>query len=540
DEEIAKQASLLPSAGNTTGSWNVSVLFNADEDNEDDEVDLLLRYVVHGVSWTPSYDIHVDTQEQGNNLTVLYKALITQQTGEDWNNASLRLETTSPSSFDPPLPKNLPPWSLSLAVVHPPSRIVTASPIGAIAGGTARKADYSSRQYGKAEITHRDRDAYENQPINHSHTHTLSSCRSRSPQSDGASYRSYADSPSLRTRPRSPQTGRLPTHLNRQYESSPSPGPLTRGRRSVSPGRFSCERYRTPAHSRSSCPVLIDTALVAGAILQAQPQTQEDESSTILPMTLNVSDLLDIPTSVDGQAEHQITIAILRANTKIERYAIPKLDKRVYTMVKLKNNTDMTFVPGTANVSVDKNFFTSTEMPALGPQETFECPLGPDPSIVVIYHANEEHFQTSPTTSRSSVHSYTQRITVQNNKSVPLENLKITERVPISDDGGITLELISPALTLPSKSGSPSSSMTSSWQDGRGSPSNSNVRERLYLGKGVQAQWDKADEDHVDGKEIAKTGKLNWLLDISPMKSVDLVLQFEVMYPSRLSLFGLD
>ncbi|KAF9532454.1 hypothetical protein CPB83DRAFT_622945 [Crepidotus variabilis] len=230
----------------------------------------------------------------------------------------------------------------------------------------------------------------------------------------------------------------------------------------------------------------------------------------------------------------------MKSNAKIERYAIPKLDRRVYTMIKLKNNTDLTFVPGIANVSVDNSCFTLTEMPTLGPQDTFKCPLGPDLSIVVIYHANEEHFQTSPTTSRSSVHSYTQRITVQNNKSVPLENLKITERVPTSDDGGITLELISPALTLPSKSESSSSSMTSSWQDGRGSPSNSNVRERLDLGNGVQAQWDKTDQDDVENTEVGNTGRLSWLLDIPPMKSVDLVLQVEVMYPSRLSLVGLD
>jgi len=60
-----------------------------------------LSYIVYGPSWSPVYDIRVDSQEKTMNLT--YKSNIFQTTGEDWENVDLKLSTAKPNmSAQPP------------------------------------------------------------------------------------------------------------------------------------------------------------------------------------------------------------------------------------------------------------------------------------------------------------------------------------------------------------------------------------------------------------------------------------------------------
>lgn len=60
-----------------------------------------LSYIVYGPSWSPIYDLRVDSQEKTMHLT--YKSNIFQTTGEDWNDVDLKLSTAKPNiSAQPP------------------------------------------------------------------------------------------------------------------------------------------------------------------------------------------------------------------------------------------------------------------------------------------------------------------------------------------------------------------------------------------------------------------------------------------------------
>ena len=68
---------------------------------KDGNLTLDLSYIVYGPSWTPIYDLRVDSQEKKMHLT--YKSNIFQTTGEDWNNVDLKLSTAKPNmSAQPP------------------------------------------------------------------------------------------------------------------------------------------------------------------------------------------------------------------------------------------------------------------------------------------------------------------------------------------------------------------------------------------------------------------------------------------------------
>src|ERR1051325_456436 len=54
-----------------------------------------VNYVVPNAGWTPAYDIRVKTVS--DPMLIEYKANVSQQSGEDWNNIKLKLSTGDPS-----------------------------------------------------------------------------------------------------------------------------------------------------------------------------------------------------------------------------------------------------------------------------------------------------------------------------------------------------------------------------------------------------------------------------------------------------------
>lgn len=70
------------------------------------EFELEVSYLVNRASWTPLYDLQVNTTEKELNLT--YLAEIKQSTGEDWHNIPLTLSTAKPGLGT--LPPKLKTW----------------------------------------------------------------------------------------------------------------------------------------------------------------------------------------------------------------------------------------------------------------------------------------------------------------------------------------------------------------------------------------------------------------------------------------------
>ncbi|PPQ85972.1 hypothetical protein CVT25_001670 [Psilocybe cyanescens] len=75
------------------------------------ELEITLIYAVSHADWNAVYDIRVDTQAPDSPVQVIYKANISQRTGEIWDNVPIFLETASPT-FGLELPL-LQPWNIS-------------------------------------------------------------------------------------------------------------------------------------------------------------------------------------------------------------------------------------------------------------------------------------------------------------------------------------------------------------------------------------------------------------------------------------------
>ncbi|KAL0067705.1 hypothetical protein AAF712_005145 [Marasmius tenuissimus] len=110
NEQIALHESA--SAGQIPLQASVSVVAESDG-----EFEIRLAYTVNHAKWTPTYDIYVNMNTPNAPVSLTYKALVTQNTGEDWSDVPLTLKTSSPAvEFDLPI---LESWPLSLQLAAP-------------------------------------------------------------------------------------------------------------------------------------------------------------------------------------------------------------------------------------------------------------------------------------------------------------------------------------------------------------------------------------------------------------------------------------
>jgi uncharacterized protein (TIGR02231 family) len=99
------------------------------------EFELEVSYIVNRASWTPLYDLRVDSASKSVNLS--YLAEVTQNTGEDWLDVALTLSTAKPGLGT--LPPQLEPWYIDIyqrrirqrALPRPSLPTIAAAPAGA-------------------------------------------------------------------------------------------------------------------------------------------------------------------------------------------------------------------------------------------------------------------------------------------------------------------------------------------------------------------------------------------------------------------------
>ncbi len=73
------------------------------------KLDLELSYLVSQARWEPTYDIRLSAD--GKSAELLYRAIIAQSSGEDWNGVNLSLSTAAPSAGS--APPELQQWNIN-------------------------------------------------------------------------------------------------------------------------------------------------------------------------------------------------------------------------------------------------------------------------------------------------------------------------------------------------------------------------------------------------------------------------------------------
>ncbi|KAJ2920524.1 hypothetical protein H1R20_g16569, partial [Candolleomyces eurysporus] len=199
----------------------------------------------------------------------------------------------------------------------------------------------------------------------------------------------------------------------------------------------------------------------------------------------------------------------------------------------IKNASEYTLLRGPASVYVDGSFISRSDIPPVSPEETFDCPLGLDPSIRVTYHPLAKKLSQSGFMSRTRHYVFSQRITIHNTKSLAIDNLTIVDQIPVSEESSITVKLLSPPLSLPDLPATGTASSNSFLKDTKENKLGVRVPLPIKVSHGVVAQWDGVDDMNSDDgvENLGKDGKLNWVCSLPSQGKITLTLQWEVSAP---------
>jgi hypothetical protein len=96
-----------------------------------------------------------------------------------------------------------------------------------------------------------------------------------------------------------------------------------------------------------------------------------------LALTYHVEGASGVPS--DG-VPHQVTIAVLPFEAKIQHVTIPKVRPVAYLQATVKNTSDYRLLPGTVHAFVDDSFVSKTGIVGdVAPGDVLSCTLGADP-----------------------------------------------------------------------------------------------------------------------------------------------------------------
>ena len=144
-----------------------------------------------------------------------------------------------------------------------------------------------------------------------------------------------------------------------------------------------------------------------------------------------------------------------------------------------------------------------------------------DTSIRVTYHPQGTIVSQSGFYNKCTTHKFSRNISVHNTKFVGIEKLTVIDNIPVSQDANITVNLISPSLTIPL----PSAIV-----------GNKAVASSVTVADGIIAQW---SDSGSDVNALGKDGRLDWICSIPAHAKVNLLLQWEASTTQKTAIQGL-
>jgi len=226
--------------------------------------------------------------------------------------------------------------------------------------------------------------------------------------------------------------------------------------------------------------------------------------------TFVISGRSTIPSdSQDGEQTHKVSIAVIDLDAKLEWIAVPRLQAATFLRCQVKNTSQYILLPGPSNVFMDNNFVCKSSVPTVNPQESFSASLGVDPAIKVTYHGLQKKTKNSSgslLSAKLDVTSFTQRITIKNNRATFVSPLFVKDQIHVSEDTSIKVNLLEPKdLGIPKE------------------------RKEVAVAAGAKARWAFREGDEA---KVEEEGALEWVCDVQSGKSLDLSVSWDVSAPT--------
>ncbi|AEO55557.1 hypothetical protein MYCTH_97470 [Thermothelomyces thermophilus ATCC 42464] len=511
--------------------------------------DLTLSYVTSSAFWSPSYDLALSTTT--NTATLSFDARLTNMTSETWTNSKVILSTSQAnfSGLQDDVP-SLVPWRLKL--VGRGIGLSDGFDIVYSREERNQKEIWTSRQ--NAAVSQRPRTdlfGVGQGPLSKLRKEVRASSSVSAPPPPpppDPSYDAYkaravrfgmsADGPgasafnSSNTGANNTVSafGQVGANANNfpggslfglqappaAPPAAPAPGAATVSRAPVlfaarrSPDRAATSAATQPeGYSEDTDGADNDDA---GTMLEPAPELSFQDPSfeeTGLTATYELPQAKTLKPSPTPSKQRIARVSF--ANVSFSRTVVAKYRPAAYLRARLRNTSKLTLLRGPMGLTLDGTFLGRSTLPRCSAGDSFTVALGVDPAIRVAYPKPDVTRSTTGVFSKGENNVYTRSVTLVNTRAAAGRPVDVTvlDQVPVSEDDKIRVEVLRPAGLAAS--------------GGKTGPVPTGVPGR----EGKEEQdWGKATAS------LKKAGEVQWDVSLNAGKSVKLVLQYEVAFPT--------
>jgi hypothetical protein len=479
--------------------------------------DLTLSYVTSSAFWAPSYDLTLSST--ANTAMLSFDASLTNMTSETWANSKVIL-STSQASFsglqdDTPV---LMPWRLKIygrngvpfdgqdiahsqeernqkQVWHAAQNAVAEHKPRAGLFGVGQPLQQLQPQFNNRGMQMQQMQMQQMMPqLAKQQVQAASAARPQVSAFGSANNANIA-----------PTGGAL--------FGAPAPAPF--------PGSFGrsagASEARQEEHVRERERVFYHSAALgreddevdAQTMLDPAPEITYEDSAfeeTGLTATYDLPHLKTLKPS--SSVSKQRVARISFANVTFARTVVAKYKPAAYLRARLRNTSKLTLLKGPTGLTLDGSFLGRSTLPRCSAGDTFSIPLGVDPAIKVAYPKPDITRSTTGVFSKGENSVYTRTITLLNTRATAGTPVGVTvlDQVPVSEDERLRVEVLQPAGT----------------QGGT----------RIVMA-GVPGKPGKEESDWGRATaSLKKAGEVQWEVVLNAGKSVKLLLQYEVAFPT--------
>ncbi|OKS85267.1 mucoidy inhibitor MuiA family protein [Mucilaginibacter polytrichastri] len=389
--------------GKTKASSNIIV--NVSAKNASQSL-FTLTYVVNSANWYPTYDIRA--KNVSSPIQVAYKANVTQQCGEDWNNVKLILSTGNPSvSGSKP---ELIPYYLNVGMVY-------ANQVSSITRVTGRVGD--EQGIGLSGVSVKVKGTSIGTITDQSGNYSI-----QIPQGGQSvlvfSFIGYDNQEQQVTSPVMNTSLRIASNqLNEVVVIG-----------------YGTEYKRDLTGAVQGLPGVAAGVKIRGmSSLQTNPvMVQQNENQT--NVEFNIVNPYTIPS--DGK-QYLVEINQVSIDADYEYFTIPKISADVFLTAKLANWNQYNFLSGEANLFFEGTFIGKSLIDTRATADTLNLSLGVDKNIIVTRTLQKDLTEKQSLLGSNKKETRDWLITVKNRKSQAID-LLVEDQIPVSQNSAIEVE----------------------------------------------------------------------------------------------------
>ena len=503
-------------------------------------INLTFSYVTSSASWSPRYDLSLDTASNSGSIT--YRAEFRNTTSETWQNTHVVLSTsqTSFQGLGEPMPE-IQPWRTRLA-----SGFGEYAKDNALYSSDEQFNKNSARNlfnqkpqlprsqlFGMAESSKKP--LWDNSgPVlptpAPSGFGTLG--QSGQPTNRGGAFgaTSNVDQRSGRSGLFGSATAAQPTGASSLFgNASPNRQQAQAPRSTYEPATsgFQAQPNIIVPRSREAPTTLadeddadLDTDTIApgGAELAFQESTWEE---TGLTSTYTVPGTKTIAPSHTTRRYKVASIPL--SDVTLSHFIIPKLRSAAYLKARICNSSSTTLLKGAAGLTLDSTFLGNTSLPCSSPGEAFILNLGVDPALNVIYSKPTVRRSQSGVFQKEGSCIYSRLCTLTNTKNNASIEAPVLDQVPMSEDDKLKVEVLIPR-GLSKEGDQIAKAGVGQINEGTGKKGSTYAEDNT--GSKGKREWVKASA------KMKKQGEIEWDVKLNPGQGVKLELEYEARFPS--------